>query len=230
MGLAAGGDFRCAPPPRPTTRTRASAPATQMPPAARAVRRRRRRPDARPRISAPLSTGGLSASFANSRRAEASSSDTVVLPLALAGRGREPRRTRGAARSAGSSESTRASAVRPRESRALTVPTGAPVSEATCSMLKSHRWCRTIAIRWASGSVRSAVTSAVRSGPGPGVWSAGGVRRTSSSQRRARRQRLTASRVATVRIHASGAPSARNSCRLSQARTNASWTTSCASP
>src|SRR5690606_7068012 len=46
--------------------------------------------------------------------------------------------------SAGSSCNREARAARPRDSRALIVPTGAPTSTAISATDRSHRWCSTI--------------------------------------------------------------------------------------
>ena len=122
-----------------------------------------------------------------------------------------------------------ASAARPRLSCDLTVPTGQLVSAATSFTSRSHRWWSTIARRCAAGICRSASTSSTWWVSGGGAFGGRPWRRAKESAVRTRRHRLTASRQATVRTHASGAPSLSSRARCSQARTKASWTTSCAS-
>lgn len=90
-------------------------------------------------------------------------------------------------------------------------------------------WCRTSARRCGSGIRDSAATSATDASEGGGTSGGGPCPRSTVSDRRARRQRLTASRYPTRATHARGWSYERSRPHRDQARVNASCATSWAS-
>lgn len=60
-----------------------------------------------------------------------------------------------------------ASSLRPRTSRAFTVPEGTPVSRLISSTERSSKWCSTMTCRRSGLSLRTAATTAARSGLSP---------------------------------------------------------------
>ena len=110
------------------------------------------------------------------------------------------------------------------------MPSGQRSTRATSATGSPARWCSTIARRCASGSWRSAATSATVLSSGAGDGSGSRLRTRWFSAVRVRRHRLIAWLVATWRTQAPGSSYPLSRVQRGQARAYASWAASSAAP